>query len=209
MKKALSLRQKVLLLIMGCIFLAGVVYGICQITIVDAVGKLKKENADLTSQYEAVESYVINREFYESETVVNTEATLALLNSYVNGVTDKSLLYDFDRRLESYAMQSSALSLNDNVFIEEVQLGEDIYTLQTNLVSVSFDMTLENLKKFIADIREGDLNLAIQNIAMSPNLESGTISGTLTLNQNSVVNTTSVVTDPTFTGETGVNELFD
>lgn len=209
MKKALSLRQKILLLIMGCIFLAGVVYGICQITIVDAVGKLKKENADLTSQYEAVESYVINREFYESETVINTEATMALLNSYVNGVTDKSLLYDFDRRLESYAMQSSALSLNDNVFIEEVQLGEGIYTLQTNLVSVSFDMTLENLKKFIADIREDDLNLAIQNIAMSPNLESGTISGTLTLNQNSVVNATSEITDPTFTGETGVNELFD
>lgn len=209
MRKSLSYRQRILLLVLGCIFLLGVVYITCAFTIVSSIKKVKFENRALKEQYQAVEGYIVNKEHYIEETQVNNEESLRLIDCYVNNVTDKSLLNDFDKYLKSYALKSSSLTLNDNTKIDEVILDGKTYILQTNAVSTSFDIKFNSLKKFLSNIRDADLNLAIQNISISPDEANASIAGTVTFNQNSIYDAEEVTEDPVYNGRTGINELFD
>jgi hypothetical protein len=174
-----------------------------------SIKKLKSENKSLKEQYQAVESYIINEEFYKSETIVNNDNSLALLDPYIGGVTDKSLLYDFDRYLDKFEMYTSALTLNDNEYIDEVSINDKDFTLQTNTISTSFNMSLAELKKFVKTIREDDLNIAIQTLAIAPDESNGTISGTVTMNENFVANEDKEVKDPVYNDRTGITEVFD
>lgn len=209
MRKSLSYRQRILLLVLGCIFILGVVYVTCALTVVTSIKKVRLENKMLKEQYQAVESYIVNKDYYVEETQVNNEESLRLIDCYVNDVTDKSLLNDFDNFLKDFDLKSSALTLNDNEKIDEVTLNEKTYILQTNAVSASFDIKFSSLKKFLSNIRDADLNLSIQAISISPDEANASIAGAITFNQNSVYDAEEITKDPVYNSRTGINELFD
>jgi hypothetical protein len=106
-------------------------------------------------------------------------------------------------------MYTSALTLNDNEYIDEVSINDKDFTLQTNTISTSFNMSLAELKKFVKTIREDDLNIAIQTLAIAPDESNGTISGTVTMNENFVANEDKEVKDPVYNDRTGITEVFD
>lgn len=209
MKKGFTFKQRMLLLILVCVLLLGIVYFVCSLTLVKSIKSAKSERRSLREQYQAVEVYVLQKDYYASEFENNIKESKKIIDNYVSDVTDKSLLYDFDRVLENYEMRTSALTLNDNIYVDEVMLEDKTYNLQTNEVSTSFDIELKNLKKFIKDIREKDLNLAIQTLAIAPDESTGLITGTITMNQNSIRDVEAEVEDPQYDWSTGIEELFD
>lgn len=206
MRKSLSYRQKILLLLLGCFFIMVIVYIICALTISTSIKKYKRENRSLREQYQAVESFVVNKDFYKAETIKNNKVSLKTIEDYVSNVSDKSLLYDFDRNLDKYGMKTSALSLNDNEIIADIKVGDDAYTLQTTPVSVTFDVKMSKLKSFIGDIR--NKNLAIQTISITPDDSNNLVTGNLTFNQNSILGASRDIKDPSYNGRTGVSDLF-
>ena len=207
MRKSLSYRQKILLLLLGCFFIMVIVYIICALTIFTSIKKYKRENRSLREQYQAVESFVVNKDFYKAETIKNNKVSLKTIEYYVSNVSDKSLLYDFDRNLDKYGMKTSALLLNDNEIIEDIKVGNDAYTLQATPVSVTFDVKLSKLKSFIGDIK--NKNLAIQTISITPDDSNNLVTGNLTFNQNSILGASRDIKDPSYNGRTGVSDLFD
>lgn len=209
MRKELSFRQKILLVALAIVLLAGVVFLINKLTLSKEITKAKREYTQLKTQYQTLESYVTNRAYYESELASNNKLLDTGLNSFEGQITSKKEFYNFDRYFENFNIYSSAVTIGEPVESEDVIYYNDKdYTLLTSDINVSFTTTLEDFKKFTKELRDSKSNAVYTVLGVSYNPEDLTVGCNATIQKRAIFDGETRYEDPSYNFKTGVDNMF-
>lgn len=209
MRKELSFRQKILFVVLAITLLFGVVIGINKLTICKEVKKAKAEHSQLTAQYQTLESYVVNRAYYESELANNNAILKEGLDTYEGQITSKKEFYNFDRYFENFNIYSSAVTIGEPVESEDIIYYDDKdYTLLTSDINVSFTTTLDDLKKFTKELRDSKTNAVYTVLGVSYSPDTLEVNCNATIQKRAIFDGETRYEDPAYNFKTGVDNMF-
>lgn len=209
MRKELSFRQRILLLVLSMILIIGVVFIINKVTLNKQITKVKNEYTQLKTQYQTLETYVVNRPYYESELANNNKLIDAGINGFEGQITSKKEFYNFDRYLEDFKIYSSAVTIGEPVESEDIIYYNDKdYTLLTSDINVSFTTTLEDFKKFTKELRDSKSNAVYTVLGVSYNPEDLTIGCNATIQKRAIFDGETRYEDPAYNFKTGKDNMF-
>ena len=212
MKRELTNKQKITLVIFLCVVFLGVTFVLLKFTVWSSTSDLKANNAQLKTQYDELSGYVINREQYEKDIVTNTKELLEIANNYDGDMTKKQVLKEFEDIFKEYNIESTSLSLNDNEVLDTIYVEDDNetkeFTYQKTPITFSYVMTYDNFDKFFNDIKEENKKISIDDISISPNVDDNTLVGTITISW-ATIKGNKEYKDPSYDKATGINSIFN
>lgn len=208
-KKELSTAHKLILwTLFYAIILVGVFF-LMKFTFTDRTAKLKSENRSLKEEYEMLQMYVANEDYYKGLTDETNQASIDILNAYISDITKKGTIHKFEEQLLDYDLKTASISLGENTELLNVLLNDVEYRGLMTQTSISYNMSYETFKKWVRDIIDEDQNISIHSFSISEDTETGNLTGTLTLAEYAVNGSEKLYEEPDIDMHVGEESIFN
>lgn len=190
MSTGLTSKQK---LLYSVVLTAGIIYATYMLffsTIINNTKNIETECATLQAELNELKPYVENRSLYIAQINKNNTEIKEAVDSMLPTVSNQDLIA-YDQYLEDkYYMTSSIMTFTAPKIEQEISYtfdqGRSELALESRSSSLDFSIRYNDLKNFLKDVEDSDINPYLQQISMSLDTETGNITGSLSFNTRAI-----------------------